>query len=45
MTHTEIAAYLGVPVGTVKSRTHRAHRKLATALDYLKDDEGGAPDA
>jgi len=35
MTHSEIASHLGVPVGTVKSRTHRAHRRLASALSHL----------
>jgi RNA polymerase sigma-70 factor (ECF subfamily) len=28
----EIAERLGVPVGTVKSRAHRAHRRIAAAL-------------
>ena len=28
-THAEIAARLGVPAGTVKSRSHRAHQRLA----------------
>jgi RNA polymerase sigma-70 factor (ECF subfamily) len=37
MTHTEIAAHLGLPVGTVKSRSFRAHRRLAEALDHLFD--------
>ncbi len=35
-THTEIAARLGIPVGTVKSRSSRAHRRLAARLDYLR---------
>jgi RNA polymerase sigma-70 factor (ECF subfamily) len=35
MTHQEIAEALEVPVGTVKSRSHRAHRKLATRLAHL----------
>ena len=38
MTHSEIAAHLGVPVGTVKSRSHRAHRRLATSLSHLFDE-------
>ncbi len=37
MTHTEIAAHLGLPVGTVKSRSFRAHRRLAEALGHLFD--------
>ena len=41
MTHSEIAAHLGVPMGTVKSRSHRAHRKLAEALGHLVDDKPG----
>lgn len=36
-THAEVAAHLGVPVGTVKSRLHRAHRRLATRLSHLRD--------
>ncbi len=34
-THAEIASRLGVPVGTVKSRSARAHRRLAAALGHL----------
>jgi RNA polymerase sigma-70 factor (ECF subfamily) len=37
MTHSEIAAHLGLPVGTVKSRSFRAHRRLAEALSHLFD--------
>jgi RNA polymerase sigma-70 factor (ECF subfamily) len=37
LTHTEIAARLGVPVGTVKSRSHRAHRRLAEALAHMRE--------
>jgi RNA polymerase sigma factor (sigma-70 family) len=32
LTQPEIAERLGVPLGTVKSRTHSAYRKLAAAL-------------
>ncbi|WP_041299545.1 RNA polymerase sigma factor [Ilumatobacter coccineus] len=37
-THTEIAERLGVAVGTVKSRSFRAHRRLSTRLAYLRGD-------
>ena len=36
--HSEIAEQLGVAVGTVKSRSHRAHRRLATRLGHLRQD-------
>lgn len=36
-THTEVGERLGISVGTVKSRSHRAHRRLATALGGLKE--------
>lgn len=35
LTHSEIADKLRVPVGTVKSRSFRAHRKLAGLLAHL----------
>jgi RNA polymerase sigma-70 factor, ECF subfamily len=35
LAHSEIAGKLGVPIGTVKSRSHRAHRRLATLLAHL----------
>lgn len=35
MTHREIAEALDVPVGTVKSRSHRGHRRLAARLAHL----------
>jgi RNA polymerase sigma-70 factor (ECF subfamily) len=36
--HTEIAEQLGIPVGTVKSRMFRAHRRLAGQLGHLRGD-------
>jgi RNA polymerase sigma-70 factor (ECF subfamily) len=36
MTHTEIAETLGIALGTVKSRSHRAHRHLAARLAHLR---------
>ncbi len=33
--HEEIAAQLQIPVGTVKSRSGRAHKRLAAALAHL----------
>jgi RNA polymerase sigma-70 factor (ECF subfamily) len=36
MTQSEVAARLGISLGTVKSRSHRAHRKLATLLGHLR---------
>ena len=35
LSHPEITDRLGVPVGTVKSRSARAHRRLAAALSHL----------
>ena len=36
-THDQIATELGVPIGTVKSRSNRAHKRLAVALAHLAD--------
>ncbi len=42
LSHPEIAERLGIPVGTVKSRSSRAHRRLAAALRHLSTErEGG----
>jgi RNA polymerase sigma-70 factor (ECF subfamily) len=41
LTHAQIARRLGLPVGTVKSRSHRAHRRLAEALAHLREDADG----
>lgn len=40
LTHTAVAQRLGVPVGTVKSRSHRAHKKLAGKLGHLREGFG-----
>lgn len=37
LTHEETAQRLGLPVGTVKSRSHRAHRRLADLLSHLRE--------
>jgi RNA polymerase sigma-70 factor (ECF subfamily) len=37
MTHAQVADKLGIPVGTVKSRSHRAHQKLAELLGHLRE--------
>jgi len=44
LTHPEIAARLAVPVGTVKSRSHRAHRRLAERLGPVHDENRTGPD-
>lgn len=36
LTHIEIAEKLGIPLGTVKSRSHRAHQRLAGLLGSLR---------
>lgn len=38
LSNAQIAERLGVPVGTVKSRLHRAGRKLAEILGHLRDE-------
>jgi RNA polymerase sigma factor (sigma-70 family) len=38
-THAQIAEQLDLPLGTVKSRSHRAHRRLANLLGHLVDEE------
>jgi RNA polymerase sigma-70 factor (ECF subfamily) len=37
LSHNQAADRLGVPVGTVKSRSHRAHHRLAEMLAHLKE--------
>jgi RNA polymerase sigma factor (sigma-70 family) len=36
MSHAEISEKLGIALGTVKSRSHRAHRRLAARLGHLR---------
>lgn len=43
LTHPEIAEHLGIPLGTVKSRSHRAHRRLLAALAHLRNDDVPPP--
>jgi RNA polymerase sigma factor (sigma-70 family) len=38
MTQSEIAEQLAIPIGTVKSRSSRAHRRLAGMLGHLRKD-------
>jgi RNA polymerase sigma factor (sigma-70 family) len=40
LTQAEVAERLDVPVGTVKSRSFRAHRRLAGWLGHLRDPDG-----
>ncbi|MEM1334356.1 MAG: sigma-70 family RNA polymerase sigma factor [Actinomycetota bacterium] len=40
LTHREIAERLGIAVGTVKSRSFRAHRRLAQRLEHLRPAAG-----
>lgn len=42
-THEAIAEQLDIPIGTVKSRSARAHRRLAAALAHLAN-QGGDDD-
>lgn len=35
LTHVEIAERLGIALGTVKSRSHRGHRRLMEMLDHI----------
>jgi RNA polymerase sigma-70 factor, ECF subfamily len=47
LTHTQICERLGLPLGTVKSRSHRAHRRLAELLAHLREPDsppGSYPD-
>ena len=37
LTHVEIAERLDIPVGTVKSRSHRAHQRLLSMLKHVEE--------
>jgi RNA polymerase sigma-70 factor (ECF subfamily) len=37
MPYADIGERLGLPVGTVKSRIHRAHARLAAGLEHLRE--------
>ena len=37
LTHTQIASRMNLPAGTVKSRSFRAHKRLAELLGHLKE--------
>ena len=41
MSHPQIAAHLDIPLGTVKSRSFRAHKRLAMLLAHLIEPKGG----
>lgn len=41
-THEEIAQQMSVPIGTVKSRSSRAHKRLAVALAHLQTEQPAA---
>lgn len=37
LSHAEIADHIGIPLGTVKSRSHRAHQRLSELLKHLEE--------
>ena len=37
LTHVEISLHLDIPVGTVKSRSHRAHQRLVEMLRHVEE--------
>ena len=45
LSHAEIARELEIPLGTVKSRTFRAHRRLAGILAHLRAEPGDSSPA
>ncbi|HET7488154.1 MAG TPA: RNA polymerase sigma factor [Acidimicrobiales bacterium] len=44
LTQAETASKLGIPLGTVKSRSARAYRRLAGRLGHLRGEEGAGRD-
>ena len=40
--HTQIAEKMGLPLGTVKSRSYRAHRRLQNSLAHLREPNEGS---
>lgn len=38
LTHEQTADRLGIPIGTVKSRSHRAHHRLRGLLSHVRDE-------
>ncbi|MDX1448517.1 MAG: RNA polymerase sigma factor, partial [Acidimicrobiia bacterium] len=43
-TQVETAGVLGIPLGTVKSRSHRAHQRLSELLGHLVEEPFADPD-
>ena len=43
LSHPEIAEQLDVPIGTVKSRSHRAHRRLSSLLAHVVTENQSGP--
>jgi RNA polymerase sigma-70 factor (ECF subfamily) len=43
LTQQQVAARLGIALGTVKSRSHRAHRKIAERLRHSGSSRGQSP--
>ena len=44
LTHEEISRHMGIPIGTVKSRSHRGHQRLLRLLDHLADEREPRPE-